>query len=92
MKYDKDKFAEEINKQLRADCERLIKQRNINIENWLKEQIADVFEQLIKSGDIVRYVDQAKDKHSVVYIPYRRAQELELEVKELKALLATYIK
>lgn len=92
MKYDKDKLTAELNKQLRADCERLIAQRNISIENWRKEQIADLFEQFIKSGDLVCYVNQSQDKQSIVYIPYRRAQELELQVKELKALLSTYIK
>jgi len=57
----------------------LIRDKNIAVENLTREQVASAFLQAIQCGDFKRFVLASSDGQSVVYLPYAREQELQIE-------------
>jgi len=54
-------------------------------EKLTKEQLADALKQAIACGDFLRMVEVMTGRQQVTYIPYRREQELTVEIARLKA-------
>jgi len=72
--------------------ENLIREKNIAIENLTREQVAEALKQAILCGDFTRFVQADSNAQQVVYIPYKREQELLNEIKDLKIALDESVK
>lgn len=91
---EQDPIFEELNKKLKEDIDKLLKERDIQIENFTKAQTCEAFRQAILSGDFVKLIIQDASRQGVVYIPCQRCMQLEVqlqnrdtEIIELKKLL-----
>jgi len=66
----------------------LVEQNNMAVEGLTRDQLTDVFFQIIKSGDIVRYVTTSNPpQQQMTYVPYREVRHLRAEVDRLSELL-----
>lgn len=54
----------------------LIREKNIQVENLTRDQIAEALIQAIQCGDFTRFVVVQSDQQTVSYTPFRREQEL----------------
>lgn len=56
------------------------------VEELTEKQFADVLQQMIRSGDVMRHVH--KDMQSVSYVPFRKLQTLEIKTDDLEGMCA----
>lgn len=65
---------------------KLVDGHNMAVEGLTRFQFCDVLKQMIASGDFMRVVRAGPpEDQAVVYLPYRRVQELEARIRELEA-------
>ena len=57
------------------------------VDKLTKKQVAEVIEQILKSGDIARYLDSGGYQQTVVYIPFQREQQLKARIQVLETCL-----
>lgn len=71
------------------DIKSIIQQYNIIHEKFTQEQLAEVFKQIILSGDIVRYTCGVfpNEKQAIIYHPLHRVEELRHNIDKLQAKL-----
>lgn len=74
--------------QLEAACKRVIRERQIAIEQLTGDQIADALKQAILCGDFQRNVLAGSDQQSVVYLPGRGMDELRAKCDKLEDQLS----
>ncbi len=79
----KTQFAQwpDFDKQL----DELIAQHQLSEEHLTKEQFAHCIKQMIAAGDFTRYVRVDNQAQQVIYEPYSRCMDLEMEIDKLKA-------
>jgi hypothetical protein len=82
----KTQFAQwpDFDKQL----DELIAQHQLSEEHLTKEQFAHCIKQMIAAGDFTRYVRVDNQAQQVIYEPYNRCMDLEMQVEKLKATVA----
>lgn len=77
------KFQEKF----RKSVEELVELRNLHNEEYTKKMVADIIEQMMKSGDLRSVVRHDSNAFTVVYLPYEGMAELQTENAELKKQL-----
>jgi hypothetical protein len=65
----------------------LIKEYNIRCEKFTKEQIVDLLNQMLNSGDIERWVT-VDSRQKVVYLPGIMKMKMEAKVESLETMIA----
>jgi len=73
-------FNETLNK--------LLVQHSIAVEGLTQDQTVNCIKQMIAAGDFTRYVRTDIHAQTIVYEPYSRCMNLEMEVERLKKQLA----
>jgi len=67
---------------IEAEIIKLIREKNIAVENLTADQLASALKQAIACGDFQRFIHH--DAQQVVYVPFARELELTLQIEELK--------
>lgn len=65
----------------------LIKEHNIAVEKLTREQFVEAIKQAIQCGDFTRLVRADDNAQQVIYIPFKREQELLNKIEELEEAL-----
>ncbi len=76
----KDSFSNDPLQEMR----RLIKEHNIQANKFMEHELAKVFIDIIKSGDLLKYTVLNTEKFAFVYIPFREKQELQNKIERLQ--------
>lgn len=66
----------------------LIQKYHLASNELTERQIAHTILQMLACGEFTRYLVINSDKQTVVYLPYKREQELLSEIEELKLKLS----
>jgi hypothetical protein len=74
-----------LNSELQQVVSQMMQDRSEALEKACRDDLVKILEQMIRSGDIIRYTSMEAQK--LVYIPYQRVMELENRVKELEEAL-----
>ena len=64
-----------------------VKKYNLAVEQLHEQQLAKLIQQMIASGDIIRYVRAGDNAQQIVYIPFARVESLETENQSLRDAL-----
>lgn len=73
-----------MNNLFKKALEELITANNLAVENLTKSQFLTVLEEMIQSGDFLRYVCFDLNSQQATYIPYRETERLKSKIIELE--------
>jgi len=62
----------------------IVRERNLAMENLAEEKFVEVLMQAIECRDFQSCLSSDGEYFGISYVPYRRVQELERKVKELR--------
>jgi hypothetical protein len=79
---------DQLNKEYKKALEDLTKANNLAVDGLTKSQFLSVLEQMIQSGDFLRYVYLDGRSQQITYIPFRETERLKSKIIELEKQIA----
>lgn len=72
---------------IREQMEKMIKERQIAHDKFTQDQLADLFIQILKSGDVMAHVRASDSATKLTYIPYDGVESLREKNSDLRSTL-----
>jgi len=83
-------WIEQNNARIKQNLDEIRRKHNLAVDKLNEQQFVDVLRQMIASGDFVRYVEigkEGKESQKIVYIPFRKVCDLQMEISKLRNLV-----
>jgi hypothetical protein len=75
----------------KRSVEMLVEQRNLHNEEFTKQMVADLIEQMLKSGDIREVCTYDGKSKTIIYLPYAGQDEWRSRAEKLERQLDQFV-